>query len=167
MAITKKKPTKKKTKRKKAVKKPNPVGRPPIFKSVKRLQDKIDEYFKDPPRKRKIYSEGEVVGEVPIITITGLVLYLGFSDRHSFYTYEKKKEFSYTIKRARSFIEVEYEEQLKQNSCTGAIFALKNFGWTDKREVEMSGNQEKPLTIKTEGKTPEELINILRIAISG
>ena len=46
-----------------------------------------------------------------------------------------KKEFSYTIKRARLLIEILYEEQLQKGSPTGAIFALKNFGWKDRQEI--------------------------------
>ena len=118
------------------------VGRPPIYSSVEELQAKITEYFESGFEQ----VERQVRGEkgawetiiVPKITITGLVLYLGFADRRSFYDYEEKPDFSYTIKRARSFIEKEYEQQLDLNP-TGAIFALKNFGWTDKQEFEHSG----------------------------
>ncbi len=114
-----------------------PAGRPPIYNNIEELQAKVADYFKNPPRTKKIYNkEGVLVGEVPIITITGLVLHLGFCDRQSFYDYEKRPEFSYTIKKARTFIEQEYEECLKQGNCTGAIFALKNFGWTDRQEID-------------------------------
>ena len=34
---------------------------------------------------------------------------------------------------------MEYEKALQGRSPTGAIFALKNFGWTDKQDVELSG----------------------------
>ena len=34
---------------------------------------------------------------------------------------------------------MEYEKALHGRSPTGAIFALKNFGWTDKQDVELSG----------------------------
>jgi hypothetical protein len=33
---------------------------------------------------------------------------------------------------------LDYEKSLRQNNCTGAIFALKNFGWKDKTEIEGS-----------------------------
>jgi hypothetical protein len=61
---------------------------------------------------------------------------LGFESRQSFYDYEERGEFSYTIKKARLTIESKYEEKLHEPACTGAIFALKNFGWTDKSEVD-------------------------------
>lgn len=86
-------------------------------------------------------KSGEVIGEevIPAITITDLCLYLGFADRYSFYDYESMPAFSHTIKRCRTFIEREYEEQLRFGNPTGAIFALKNFGWRDKTEHEVTG----------------------------
>ena len=118
-----------------------PAGRPPIYKTARELQDKIKEYFDTGVKKRQIEvgrGEAKAVIEIPVPTITGLVLFCGFCDRQSFYDYEKVEKFSYTIKRARTFIECEYEEQLALGS-TSAIFALKNFGWTDKSEVEQYG----------------------------
>jgi hypothetical protein len=113
------------------------VGRPPTYATAKELQSKIKEYFDTGVKKRKVEvgrGESKAVVEIPIPTITGLVLYCGFADRQSFYAYEKKDKFSYTIKKARTFIEQEYEEQMAMGS-TAAIFALKNFGWHDKQEV--------------------------------
>jgi len=117
-------------------------GRPPVFNSPEELQSKIDEYFLSGRNCRKIEVKqgGEVsVIELPIITITGLCIFLGFESRQSFYDYESKPEYSYTIKRARTFIENNYEELLQVGNTTGAIFALKNFGWVDKSETEHSG----------------------------
>lgn len=109
-------------------------GRPPKYKTVAELQAKIDEYFElgveakeiavGPPNNRKI----ELI-KTP--TLTGLVLWLGFCSRDSFYEYGKKPEFTDSIKRARTRIEQTYEEQLHTGTATGAIFALKNFGWID------------------------------------
>lgn len=97
------------------------VGRPPLFTFEEDCQKMIDRYFSENKTKP---------------TITGLALYMGFASRQSFYDYEKSGEFSYTIKRARLRIENKYEEALHGTSPTGAIFALKNFGWTDKQEIE-------------------------------
>ena len=117
-------------------------GRPPHYETPEALQAKVDEYF-DTGVKKKTYivgkGENQQIVEIPIPTITGLVLYLGFCDRQSFYDYEKRDGFSYTIKNARTRIEQHYEE-LVQDGNSGAIFALKNFGWSDKQELEMSGN---------------------------
>lgn len=73
-------------------------------------------------------------------TITGLSLFLGFCDKSSFYDYKKRPMFSHSIKRATSLIERSYEMGLSGKTPTGAIFALKNFGWKDKQEVEQTNH---------------------------
>lgn len=121
----------------------NKVGRPPDFKTDQELQDAINDYFLCGVTVRPV-----IVGKAPnnyvvnmeVPTITGLCYYLGFESRQSFYDYEKKEEFTYTVKRARLFIEKEYEEQLTAGNTVGSIFALKNMGWRDKTETELSGN---------------------------
>lgn len=113
-------------------------GGPPIFRDPAEMQEMIAGYFNGGYKTKLVEvgtGDNKKVIEIPMITITGLVLYLGFADRRSFYDYEKNPEFSYTIKRARTFIEEEYESLLKQGLGSGAIFALKNFGWIDRTEV--------------------------------
>lgn len=120
-------------------------GRPPIFETVEELTEKINEYFNTGVKIRNIIlgkSPNQYEVKVPVPTITGLCNYIGFESRQSFYDYEKRDGFSYTIKRARLFIEQEYEEQLTQGNTIGAIFALKNMGWKDKTETEFSGGFE-------------------------
>ena len=118
------------------------TGRPPKYKNKEELQDKITEYFEKGMRKKKVVV-GPVTNrsmvEIPVPTITGLALFLGFESRQSFYDYEKNEEFTYTIKKARTFIEREYEELLSTGNVTGAIFALKNMGWIDKIVSEIPG----------------------------
>jgi len=116
------------------------LGRPAKFASVEQMQEQIDQYFNNLPTKK--------IGEfdVPVATMTGLALHLGFESRQSLYDYEKNGDFSYTVKRARLKIENEYEMQLRTSSSpSGAIFGLKNFGWSDKQELEHSGNPDRPL----------------------
>jgi len=115
------------------VKQINRVGSPPMYKSSDELETAINAYLTDPPTKEHTNKDGDKF-QVPNITITGLCWELGFESRQSFYDYEKKPEFSYIIKRARLFIENDYETILKTNQCTGAIFALKNMGWSDRHE---------------------------------
>lgn len=114
-----------------------------MFTTPEELSECIAGYFNGGAHTRQIVvgREGQKkVITIPILTITGLALFLGFESRQSFYDYEKKLDFSYTIKKARTFIENDYEELLKtQANPTGIIFALKNFGWKDKSELEMSG----------------------------
>lgn len=101
-------------------------GRPPHFETPEELEELVQDYFDDPEILKK--------------TITGLALYLGFCSRQSFYDYEKRPRFSYNIKKARLRIEEKYEEKLDSGSSTGAIFALKQFGWKDKSEVEQKSD---------------------------
>jgi hypothetical protein len=117
----------------------NNGGRPALYDSIEELQLKIDEYFNNPPDHRTVVFEKGTI-ELPIYTIAGLAYFLGFESRQSFYAYEDKIEFSYTIKRARLRIEKGYEQNLQFNNPTGSIFALKNMGWHDKSEIEQSVN---------------------------
>lgn len=126
------------------------VGRPPIFETPEQLQEKIDEYF-----EKGVTTKIVVIGKAPnnytieveVPTITGMCYYLGFESRQSFYDYQDKPEFSYTVKKARLFIEQHYEEMLQTGNTTGAIFALKNFDWTDKQEIDQKTEHSGSITI--------------------
>lgn len=96
-------------------------GRPRKYKSPEEMKARIDEYFEDNDKP----------------TICGLTLALGFCERKALLNYEGYgKKFYDTIKRAKLVVEHYYERNLAINTrATGAIFALKNFDWSDKREV--------------------------------
>lgn len=122
------------------------AGRPPVFETVKELDEAIHEYFQNGVKLRKIVvgkPPNSQVVEIPVPTITGLCYHIGFESRQSFYDYEGKAEFSYTVKRARLFIEREYEEQLTMGNTIGAIFALKNMGWKDQTQTDITTGGEK------------------------
>lgn len=107
-------------------------GRPPLYSNAEEMQLAIDAYF----------------GGDGIKTISGLAYHLGFESRQSFYDYESREGFSYTIKRARTKIEIHYEEKLQGTTPTGPIFALKNLGWKDRSEiapVDPDGNSIQPV----------------------
>jgi hypothetical protein len=74
-------------------------------------------------------------------TITGLALYLGFCSRSSLDDYVDKQEFSFIAKRAKLAVENGYE----MSGQTFDIFALKNMGWKDKTETELSGKDGGPV----------------------
>lgn len=112
------------------------VGRK-LLHSPESLEKAIQAYFNNPPTR----ITGE--SETPFISITGLVLSCGFSDRQSFYDYQNKPEFSCIIKRARLMVENEYEYKLQQNNPTGAIFALKNMNWKDTQVVQNENKEVK------------------------
>lgn len=124
-----------------------------MFSNPDELQEAIDNYFDKGVSTRKVVvgkPPNTQVVEIEVPTITGLCIFLGFESRQSFYAYEQKPEFSYTIKRARLFIENEYEEMLHAGNTTGAIFALKNFGWIDKQEIDQKTEHSGGITISWE-----------------
>jgi len=51
---------------------------------------------------------------------------------------KKRKPFCDSVKRAKLYVEMEYEKRLHGTSPTGAIFALKNFGWSDRHELALN-----------------------------
>jgi len=120
----------------------NKGGRPPKYSTPEALQQVISDYF-DHGYTIKRVTVGKppntTIEDMPVVSISGLVLFCGFADRQSFYDYEKREGFSYTIKRARTFIEQDYEESAQSGNPAGPIFLLKNFNWSDKQEVEVTG----------------------------
>ena len=114
-------------------------GRPLIFKSPEELEKKVCEYFNNCPDTIKIYTQnGEY--EKPVPTITGLCFFLGFASKETMYNYKKRDEFEYIMNRARLLIERHYEQLTQSSSPAGPIFVLKNLGWKDKQELEVSGH---------------------------
>lgn len=106
-------------------------GRPLKFKTVEELQGKIDEYFEVTP-----YEE---------LTITGLAIHLD-TFRDLLCDYQKKDNFSDTIKKAKQKIENAYERRLIKRGNGGDIFALKNFGWKDENYHDVTSGG-KPIPI--------------------
>lgn len=100
-------------------------GRPAMYETPALMQQAIELYL----------ATCKAESKKP--TITRLALALGFESRQSFYDYEEKPDFSYMIKRARLEVEAGYEDGLRENNCTGSIFALKNMGWKDKSETDV------------------------------
>lgn len=116
----------------------NTGGRPPKYKNVKELENKINEYFES-----LLNEDGDEFEKRP--TVSGLGLYLGFMSRANFDQYAEKEEFKYCIKRAKYLVESSYEEMLMSKVSTGAIFALKNMGWKDKTEVDQTITETKQI----------------------
>jgi len=104
----------------------HPGGRPRKYQTVEEMQQLIDRFFAEADLKEEPY------------TITGLGLVLGL-DRMQIIDYGKIDEFSSAIKEARLRVENYAEKRLFGSNATGPIFALKNFKWTDKQELEHSG----------------------------
>ena len=123
-------------------------GRPPLYKSEKVLQDKIDEYFVYCDAKLKTV-ESEKLGTLTLpdpepYTMSGLAYWLGM-DRQTLLNYSDTEQFFGTIKRARARVEGDVERRMndKATFTPGLIFNAKNnFGWKDKTETDITTNGE-------------------------
>lgn len=105
---------------------PNLGGRPPYYDTPEELTEAAGKYF------------AWCINERRPFTVTGLALFLGFSSVQSLDDTSKRPGFSEPVKRAKLVVEMGYEENLSGANATGSIFALKNFGWRDKQELEHS-----------------------------
>jgi hypothetical protein len=106
------------------------TGRPLKFETAEELQAAIDIYF---AQDRK--SEDQ-----PFMpTMAGLALHLGFNSRNSLYNYKERTQFAGVIKNAITQLEAVVERLLLTDSnAAGKIFWLKNHGWKDTQEHEIS-----------------------------
>ncbi len=99
---------------------------------IEEVQDKFEQYINETP--------------VPIIAEFA---YLNDISRDSLYDYP---EFSTLIKKCVNKKEAQLERGALQNSLntTMAIFSLKQLGWRDKQEHEITGKDGMPLRIEYE-----------------
>ena len=116
---------------------PTPV---PTFETPEEMQILIGAYFKECEEK-----------QVPT-TVPGLAYALGFVSRQSLWDYSKKKAFSYTLKRAKVYIEAERNIMLlTEQNAAGKIFDLKNnFEWIDSQNLNVND-------VTKPKRTPEEI----------
>lgn len=126
-------------------------GRPLKFQSVEELQSKIDAYFEE--MKIALYTDSDGNPHFEPITITGLALALDTS-RQTLMNYEEKDEFFDTIKKAKTIVENFAEKRLFGTTPTGAIFALKNYGWKDTQDINQN-NTGAPQVIVTKNYLPK------------
>ncbi len=106
-------------------------GRPLKFKTPEELVKKGAAFFKACDKDGKPY------------TITGLANYLDTS-RETLINYEERDEFFDTIKRLKQTVEEYAETRLYlAKNAAGPIFALKNFGWRDRQELDHTSKGEK------------------------
>lgn len=113
-------------------------GKPPKFKSVAELEEKIQKYFDE------CNQQGRP------LTMSGLAVALD-CDRKTIVNYSNKEEYFPTIKRARAIIERSLEEKLVSSNgvVAGIIFSAKNnFGWVDKQEIDQKTNLNGDIQLK-------------------
>ena len=99
------------------------VGRPNKWETPEQLRDLINQYLDETP-----FEE---------LTVSGMALFLG-TNRRGVDDYKNKPGFKEIIDEAKLIIENSYEMDLRKKGRTTDIFAMKNFGWTDKSEVDMN-----------------------------
>ena len=101
------------------------MGRPLKYKNIRKLKQKINEYFLQCDEKEKPYG------------IVNLALHLGIS-RQTLINYEGKPDFVDTIQAAKQRCEAWVEEQILSNKLAPAsgTFWMKNHGWQDKQTIE-------------------------------
>lgn len=132
----------------------NPNGRPKKIKTPEEFDSLVDSYL------------AKCIKDEEPILLLGMCLHLGLYGKEALYEYGEYEGFSQSVKRARAIIEHEYEKRLNVNSsAAGPIFALKNFGWTDKVENVISGKAGEPVLHEHKHKhdmTDEELINAIK-----
>lgn len=97
------------------------AGRPLKFPTVESLQERIDLYFNNTKEEEW--------------TVTGLALALD-TNRDTLINYTERPEYFDTIKKAKEMVHNAYEKDLRRKGRSGDIFALKNFGWSDKQEID-------------------------------
>jgi hypothetical protein len=110
------------------------VGRP-LVHTPEEVKERAAAFFAECDAKKEPY------------TITGLALALGMTSRKQLIEYSERAEFRNTIRDAKLRCEQYAEKRLFGTTPTGAIFALKNYGWTDKTETEISGPGGTPVQI--------------------
>jgi hypothetical protein len=135
----------------------HPGGRPALFKTPEDLESKVNEFFTMIEKEQELDSN-----RTP--GVAELAYYLGFESRQSLYDYEKRgNKYSYIIKRARLYIEKEYEKKLsgEKSNPTKWIYTLNAMGYpkdkTDSRSTRIGGNviiittDEKPKGLNIDG----------------
>lgn len=103
--------------------------------------------FSDPEEFSRIahgYMDKADADKEFVPTVNGLAVELGLH-RDSLVEYGKKPEFSDPVKSVRARLEAWWEQRLAGGNAAGTIFWLKNQGWTDKTQQELSGPSGGPI----------------------
>jgi hypothetical protein len=112
------------------------------FRTAKALAKKIEEYRLYIQQQRDEYPE-----RIIPITLTGMIYHIGLGSRLAFDKYkEYGDDYEEVVSRAKLWVESEYEGGLHRGQAAGPIFALKNFGWKDKTEIEHQGGVDSKIT---------------------
>lgn len=108
--------------------------RPMTYETPEALEAAIDGYFEKHPQAKDW-------------TLTGLCIHCGIT-RKTLYNYEERDEFRRLVEMAKNHIEHSYELMLKAGGGASAIFGLKNFGWKDHINTQISDPNGNPIAIQ-------------------
>lgn len=112
----------------------HPGGRPLKFSSPQEITDAAEKFFAECKANREP------------ITVTGLCIALGtFRNVLMDYEDERGPEFSNAVKSAKIKCEQYAEKVALNKGHAGAIFCLKNYGWTDKQDINLGGQKDNPV----------------------
>lgn len=134
------------------------AGRPRQYETVEDLEAVIEDYFEscwvdkitESIDKDGVCTMSTVRYQNRPYTVTGLALHLNLT-RKGLIDYQGREEFSHTITRAKTRVEMGYEEALFSKNSNGPAFGLKeNFGWKDKVTQELTGKDGGPIETATE-----------------
>ena len=130
------------------------MGRPRTIPTPTAFDARVDAYV-DTCRKN----------HEPVL-LTGLILALGLCSKPAFYEYEKREGFQNSVKRARLLVENAYEAALHKGNPAGPIFALKNFGWSDRLDVVSSDGSMSPVpAVDLSHLSADELLRLTHAAL--
>jgi len=117
------------------------IGRPRKFTDATDLYNTGLRYIQD------TLNKGEH------LTFTGLCIALD-TTRETFGDYESGKydtseqPFSDSIKRLKQYCENYAEQRIFSHNPAGAIFALKNYGWKDRQELDVNADLDAQINVK-------------------
>lgn len=111
------------------------VGRPKKYETVGELTDALNEYFENTDESK--------------YTVTGVALTIG--SKQLLQDYENREDYKEIVRRAKLLVEHSYELRLIDKAYTGAIFALKNMGWSDHQSIQID-NSDIPFSIAIESR---------------
>jgi len=127
------------------------MGRKPKYKTPEEMQKRIDAYFEECKGHPLLDDDGVAVRDkfgYPIIldakplTVTGLALALGFTNRLALLDYQAKPAFREVVERAKLRIENYAEMRLfDKDGANGARFNLQNNfkGWNADKAAQEEG----------------------------
>ena len=112
------------------------------YKTPEDLQETIQGYLDETPRDEW--------------TVSGLARVVG--SKQLLDDYQKRPDYTATVKDAKLQIEIEYEKGLRSRGRAGDIFAMKNFGWTDQSTIKHDVGDRLEGLYKEILQTPDNLV---------